>query len=392
MTDVLTSTRDGASQIPVWNEDRFQVIFNAVDDGIFVSDAMGRIIDVNMPGCRMLGYSKDELIGLDIGALSSGVYPYTLEVAIERSRDVMQGKSQTFEWQNKAKNGDLFWTEISVASTKIDGKSANIAIVRNITERKQLDEKLKIALQNASAANDAKSTFLATMSHELRTPLNAIIGFSDVMLSEIYGSVENAHYQEYVGNIHHSGLQLLSLIDDLLDLSRIDAGKAILSDDKVRMGVVIADARRLVELQAKQAGVKIEVTIPPDLPDLRGDERRIKQIVWNLLSNAIKFTQDGGTVTISCEQSPDGLLLKISDNGIGIAEKDLPKVLERFGQVDSKLARKYTGTGLGLPLVKELVELHGGSLAIASVLGVGTTVRIKFPQARTIQREISEAA
>jgi PAS domain S-box-containing protein len=393
MLNMSDKAHDGTDQSASWNiSDRFRVIFDAVDDGIFVSDGKGNIVDVNMPGCRMFGYSKDELIGLGIGALSSGVHPYTQEVAIERSRDVMQGKSQTFEWQNKSKNGDLFWTEISVSSTEIGGKPAVIAIVRDISERKRLDEKLKAALKNAAAANEAKSTFLATMSHELRTPLNAIIGFSDVMLSEIYGAVKNPHYREYLGNIHHSGLQLLALIDDLLDLSRIDAGKAVLAVDEIHLHSIIVDACRLVELQAKEAHVKINIEAPLDLPSLRGDERRIKQIIWNLVSNAIKFTPEGGTVTLACEEAPAGMQLKIIDTGIGIADGDLPKVLERFGQVDSKLARKHKGTGLGLPLVKELVELHGGSLAMTSQLGVGTTVTVTFPRTRIIRQRISVAA
>ncbi|HEY5239584.1 MAG TPA: PAS domain-containing sensor histidine kinase [Rhizomicrobium sp.] len=383
----MMDTINGANaKHPVWNvDDRFQAIFDTVNDGIFISDPhTGRFIDVNAPGCLMFGYSRAELIGLDIGALSSGIYPYTLDMAIERGRSAMSGNAQMFEWQCKSKNAGLFWTEISVAFTEIGGKPANIAIVRDITERKRLNEKLKLALQKASAANDAKSTFLATMSHELRTPLNAIIGFSDVMLSEIYGAVKNPHYRVYLGDIHHSGLQLLALIDDLLDLSRIDAGKAILAEDEIHLHSTIVDACRLVELQAKEAHVKINIEAPFDLPSLRGDERRIKQIIWNLVSNAIKFTPDGGAVTVACEEAPDGILLKISDTGIGIAEADLPKVLERFGQVDSKLARKHTGTGLGLPLVKELVELHGGSLAMTSKLGVGTTVTVTFPPARIV--------
>jgi len=392
--DILSGTREALGLHPLWHmDDRFQVIFDAVNDGIFVTDpATGHFIDVNVPGCRMFGYNKAELLGLDIGSLSSGVHPYTQEMAIERARELMQGKSQMFEWQCKAKNGDLFWAEVSVAFTQIGGKPANIAIVRDITERKRLDEQLKVALKTASAANNAKSTFLATMSHELRTPLNAIIGFSDVILSEIFGAEENAHYREYLGNIHHSGLQLLALIDDLLDLARIDAGKAILADDNVRLGAVIVDASRMVELQAKQAQVKISIAVPSDLPVLRGDERRIKQIVWNLLSNAIKFTPEGGTVIAAAGESEDGLLLKISDTGIGIAAGDLPKVLERFGQIDGKLARKHKGSGLGLPLVKELIELHGGTLSIASQLGVGTTVTVAFPRLRILARKIPEAA
>jgi signal transduction histidine kinase len=260
-----------------------------------------------------------------------------------------------------------------------------VATVRDIERRKLLDKKLELALDNASRANTAKSVFLASMSHELRTPLNAIIGFSDLMLTQQIGPIENPRYLEYICDIHRSGLQLLALIDDLLDISRIDAGKIELLEQTVSLRQVITAACRMTEIQAKQALIHIAIELPNNLPYIRGDERRILQIVLNLLSNAIKFTPKTGTVTIRVLHSAGGLVVEVSDTGVGIAEADLPKVFERFGQIDNALSRKHKGTGLGLPLAKELIELHDGILGIESEVNVGTTVAVTFPRKRFIE-------
>jgi signal transduction histidine kinase len=255
-----------------------------------------------------------------------------------------------------------------------------------------MSEQLRTALAAASEANKAKSAFLATMSHELRTPLNAIIGFSDLMLTQTMGPLGSPRYREYVGDIHRSGLQLLNLIDDLLDLSRIDAGKAHLVEESVSLRHVITEACRMVAHQAKQSHVNVLTEVPSDLPLVLGDKRCIMQIILNLLSNAIKFTHADGTVSILVEQKAGELLLKVSDTGIGIAAEDLPKVLERFGQVDSMLSRKHKGTGIGLSLVKELIELHGGSINIESKVDVGTIVTVAFSRERVLETKNNVAA
>ena len=251
---------------------------------------------------------------------------------------------------------------------------------------------LRDAKHEADAGTQAKSAFLANMSHELRTPLNAIIGFSDLMLTQQLGPLGNSRYREYIDDIHRSGLQLLALINDLLDLSRIGAGEETLFEEDVCVRRVISDACRMIELQAKQSNVTVVTRLSPNLPEIRGDERRIKQIVLNLLTNAIKFTPDFGTVTVAAGRSTDGLFIEVGDTGIGIAEVDLPKVLERFGQVENKLSRRHSGTGLGLPLVKELIALHGGSLRMESKVDVGTTVTVTFPPIRLVTAAGSAAA
>jgi PAS domain S-box-containing protein len=221
-----------------------EAIFDAVNDGIFISDPETlRFIQINKPGCAMFGYSNAELIGQDIGFLSSGIHPYTQEAALANNERLREGGGQTFEWQCRTKTGELFWAEISVGHPQLDATSVVIAILRDISRRKTLDQDLQLALEKASAANVAKSTFLASVSHELRTPLNAIIGFSDLMLTQRLGPLGNPRYAEYIDDIHRSGLQLLALIDDLLDLSRIDAGKMALSEREISLPLLIADAR-----------------------------------------------------------------------------------------------------------------------------------------------------
>jgi two-component system cell cycle sensor histidine kinase PleC len=245
-------------------------------------------------------------------------------------------------------------------------------------------QNLARALEAAAAGNQSKSQFLATMSHELRTPLNAVIGFSEILKDEIFGPIGSARYKDYAASIHQSGAHLLGLINDILDISKFDAGKLELHEEPVDIGHCIAECVRLMEPQAQKAKVSLRTDLPDGALTLKADDRRLRQVLLNLLSNAVKFTPDGGQVTVSATRKDGRLTIACADTGIGIAAKDIPLALERFGQIDSTLSRKYEGTGLGLPLAKHLVELHGGNLAIESEVGTGTTVRIHFPDARVL--------
>ena len=252
--------------------------------------------------------------------------------------------------------------------------------------KKRLEEtsnNLSSALLAADAANRAKSQFLAAMSHELRTPLNAILGFSEIMGKEAFGSLQE-RYREYIKDIGSSGAHLLSLINEVLDLSRLDSGDAKLDEDVFDMDDIIGDAVRMLAGEATGADIALEVHPTGALPRVRADRRRIRQVLLNLIGNAIKFTPAGGSIYLSASLQPGGLAISVADTGIGIAAHDIPKALERFGQVDSRLSRKYEGVGLGLPLAKQLMEMHGGALELASTVDVGTTVTVTLPADRLI--------
>jgi PAS domain S-box-containing protein len=249
----------------------------------------------------------------------------------------------------------------------------------------RLADDLLIARDEARAADRAKSEFLAAMSHELRTPMNAVLGFSEIMKDETLGPVGNPKYREYADDIYASGKHLLGLINDILDLSKIESGTDKLHEDRIEIPEIIHSALKLVEQRAKQGAIKLQVEIADQLPALRADERKLKQILVNLLSNAVKFSEPGGEVAIWVWCRPDrGHVFQIIDTGIGITPEDIPKALSRFGQVDADLNRQYEGTGLGLPLTKALVELHGGTLDLQSHVGVGTIITVLFPADRIV--------
>jgi PAS domain S-box-containing protein len=267
-----------------------------------------------------------------------------------------------------------------------------IAVYLDITERKRTEIDLRHAKEEAELASRSKSEFLANMSHELRTPLNAVIGFADILRGEIFGPLGDARYLDYAGDIRDSGLHLLKLINDVLDVSKIEFGKIELTEEPVDVATVVTACVRLMRGRAEDAGLTLTQAMPQGLPLVQCDELRLKQILLNLLSNAVKFTPTGGRVAVHVTLDDRGLGIAIEDSGIGIAASDLDTALRPFGQIDSRLARKYQGTGLGLPLAKSMLGLHGGRLEIASTPGVGTKVtawlpanRILFPAAAAVR-------
>ncbi len=267
-----------------------------------------------------------------------------------------------------------------------DLEAARLTQERQSKQLADLSEVLAVARDEANLANRAKSEFLANMSHELRTPLNAILGFSEVMRSETFGPIGIPKYLQYINDINLSGAHLLSLINDILDLSKIEAGKIDLHEETIDVYQAAKSCVALVRERAGEASITLDFDIAKDQPPLRADARMFKQILINLLSNAVKFTPAGGNVRIRAwGRTDEGYVVQISDTGIGIARGNICKAMIPFHQIDSQLDRKYEGTGLGLPLTKSLVDLHGGYLDLQSDLGTGTTVTVRFPPERIVR-------
>jgi two-component system cell cycle sensor histidine kinase PleC len=255
-------------------------------------------------------------------------------------------------------------------------------LIAELDEERMLSDE---ARRRAEAGSKAKSRFLATMSHELRTPLNAIMGFSEVMKDEMFGEHSAPIYREYSNDIYESGRHLLQLINEILDLSRIEAGRYELVEERAHLGDIAQDCQRLLTLRANGKGLHVQLAIAPDLPQVWIDVRAIRQICLNLLSNAIKFTPKGGSVTITVAPTPDGgQMLSVRDTGPGIPPDEIPKVLQAFGQGSLAHETAEGGTGLGLPIVKSLIELHGGTFDLSSELRKGTEVRVTLPPQRVL--------
>ena len=266
-------------------------------------------------------------------------------------------------------------------------QARNEQLRHEIEERTKAEQNMLAANQAAELANRAKSEFLANMSHELRTPLNAVIGFSDTILNETFGPIGNKKYVDYLRDISAAGQHLLAVISDILDISKIEAGEDSLNEEEVDIADAIEASLALLRESAKTAEVSLHADVRGGPYRLHADGRKLRQILLNIVSNAIKFTPSGGRVDVDAWSDPAaGLVLRISDTGIGMAAEDIPKALTLFGQVDGGLARRFEGTGLGLPLAKRLAELHGAVLDIESEVGAGTRVTISFGAERLIAR------
>jgi len=249
----------------------------------------------------------------------------------------------------------------------------------SLTERARYADELRTALIRAEEASRSKSQFLATMSHELRTPLNAIIGFSELIRDDPASQAKGLALGDYAQEIHDSGSQLLQIINDLLDLTEIDAGTHTIHPEPLEVGRLLDTCARILAGTARERKLDLTVEMEPGCPPMIADARAVRQIILNLLSNALKFTPEGGRVTLNGGVSDHLVALTISDNGIGIDSDDVARVCEPFWQAEPVLSRRYGGTGLGMPLVQALVELHNGSMKIESVVGQGTSVTVKFP-------------
>ncbi|MCW9001299.1 MAG: PAS domain S-box protein [Rhodospirillales bacterium] len=347
---------------------------------VIVTDEKGIIEYVNPTFVEITGFSEEEAIGQTPAIVRSA------STSASRHKDLWEtinaGNTWRAELEDRTKDGRPFWVATSISPVRgANGEITHyVSQQQDITARKEAERELKKAKEQAEIASKAKSELLANMSHELRTPLNAIIGFSSIIKEQAFGPVGNDRYSDYANDINASGVHLLELINDILDVSAVEAGKVELNIDDIDFTDVLNASLRLIRARAQEGGVIIRNNTPELLPLIRVDERRLKQILINLLSNAVKFTEEGVEVSISAHLSDAGeFVFEVSDQGIGMNKEDIEKALSPFGQADSGLDRKYQGTGLGLPLTIGLIELHGGSFLIDSERGKGTTVSVTFP-------------
>ena|GEM_PF-6804332 len=363
-------------------------LFQAVEQSphmMFITDLDSNIEYVNAKFIEMTGYDKGEVIGQNARILQA---PNTsCELYQNMWKTLKAGKVWQDELENRRKDGTVFWAMLSISPiVSVDGDVTHyVAVHEDISERKEAESSMHFAVLQAEIANKTKSELLANMSHELRTPLNAIIGFSSSMQAETFGPLGHDKYREYINDIEDSGRLLLGLISDILDVSAIEAGKMDLNEGPVDLKTLVESSIRLIQYRAVQGDVKICCNLADQMPKFYGDERRMKQILLNILSNAVKFTPPKGTVTLEIHANEvSGFRFTLQDTGVGMDEVELAKAMLPFGQVDRGHNAKHEGTGLGLPLTKGLVELHGGTFEVTSTRGVGTKVRICFKKDRII--------
>ncbi|MDG5497759.1 ATP-binding protein [Niveispirillum sp. BGYR6] len=366
-------------------ERKYRDMYETALEGLFITDTEGRFLSANPALVNLLGYESEAELKRCIANASADLY-MDQENRAEITRTVLkQGFTGSMELEVRRRDGTPIWVALTARIIR-DAAGTPIAFqgaARDITERRLDRLALEQALAAAEMANRAKSEFLANMSHELRTPLNAVIGFSEIIGTQALGPMGNANYVEYAQDIHDSGLMLLELINDILDLSKIEAGKKELQERVVDVPRIVRASLRLVRERAEKGGVALETDMTESLPPVRADEVALKQILSNLLTNAVKFTKAGGTVTCGARLGEGGRLeLVVRDTGIGMREEDIAKALEPFRQVEGSLSRQAGGVGLGLPLVQALARLHGGGCLVKSRLGQGTTVTVWLPADR----------
>jgi PAS domain S-box-containing protein len=371
---------------PMRAPEALQSVIDAIPAIVTCKDRDGRYVLMSAYQADLLGTTPTAAIGRtaaelhdghsgpDNGALDSGVIASGAPVGpVEEDHPGADGLTRS-------------WLVRKVPLVDRVGAVTHVVTVAfDITDRRHAEDRLLRAVGDAEAASRAKATFLATMSHELRTPLNAIIGFSDMIHAAIHGPLGSPKYQEYARDVAESGRFLLAIINDILDLSKIEAGQLSINAQPVDLVELLQRCFRLIEGRARQGAVELSVDAREGLPVVMADPRSLTQIVINLLNNAVKFTPAGGAVRLHAEATPAGAVdIVVTDTGIGMSEDDIAVALRPFEQIDRGHDRQHEGTGLGLPIVKGLVDLHGGALEIKSRAGEGTVVTVRLPPERVV--------
>ena len=368
------------------SEERYQLLAEATNDLVTRHDDKGRVVFASAAAQRLLGEPTRRLLGDGlferVHVSDRPAYLTTL------SRCRANSESLSVEFRvRRAGSGEAAtytWVEMQCRPTQRADRGKRdhagiVAVIRDISGRKARETELLKARDIAEGANQAKTQFLASMSHELRTPLNAVIGFSEVLNRELYGSLGEARYRDYARLIHESGEHLLGVVNDILDMSKIEAGKFQIVRESFDVASLINSCCDLMRHTAEKSSITLKVDVAPDIPKLAADNRACKQILLNVIANAIKFTKPGGWVRVSAHVEARDVVFTVADNGIGIADQDLPMLGRPFVQANNSSDSGQEGTGLGLSVVKGLARVHGGSLELRSKLGEGTTATIALP-------------
>ena len=378
-------------------ESRYRKLLHAAPDAILEVNEEGRILILNEAVERMFGYSRDELVGLSVDQLVPAAMRggHAQHRAAYAKRPNTRPMGSGLELQGQRKDGSLFPVEISLSPNWIEGSLHVIASVRDITERKAVEDRIRTLHEQYTAeltikneqlearnreverANRQKNEFLASMSHELRTPLHTIIGFSELLTEQLEGPLGEKQ-QRFVGHILQDARHLLELINEVLDISKIESGRLELKRESFDFSQCVEEVLGGIRHQAATKNITLE-NKSRFHDSLYADRLRVKEILYNLLSNAVKFTPEGGRVWVEAFSQGDTLHVSVNDTGIGIPEKEHPSIFEKFYQVGDAAGGTREGTGLGLPITKHLVELHGGTIDVESRPGKGSSFRLTFP-------------
>jgi cell cycle sensor histidine kinase DivJ len=366
-------------------EERYRLLAENVTDMITRHDEKGRVVFASHAAQSLFGEPVQKILG---DGLFERVHVADRPAYLTAlSRSLANNEAMAVEFRVRRTGvsdaARYAWVEMRCRPMPSSGDAQDragiVAVTRDISDRKAQEAELLKTRDVAESASRAKTQFLANMSHELRTPLNAVIGFSEILNRELFGTLGEARYRDYARLIHESGEHLLNMVNDILDMSKIEAGKFKIVKEPFNVGALVKSCCDIMRHTAEQRSLSLIVDIEPGIPELPADKRACKQMLLNVISNAIKFTDPGGWVRVSAKVMGGNVALAVADNGIGIAEADLPKLGNPFVQANNSYDRSYDGAGLGLSVVKGLAKLHGGKLELASTLGSGTTATILLP-------------
>jgi PAS domain S-box-containing protein len=378
---VVPDESDAAQRL-LATQERLEDIIRLVSDWVWETDASGRFTIVADRAQRATGFHPRELLGTPITELAAD--SAAAEALLARLQTLAPFRDLALPIRTKDGGDKTFlMSAVPVFDPDGGGHLGYRGTAGDITDLSERERSILAAKEAAEQASRSKTRFLTSMSHELRTPLNAIIGFSDLMALGFHGPLGAPAYQQYAADINGSARHLLAIINDILDIAKIEAGRLDLAEEETQVAGLCEVAVRLIQERANEQHVGLRFAPGPELPNVMVDQRAMRQVLLNLLSNAIKFTRAGGEVTLRAQLSSEGeLMLQVCDTGIGMREEDLHRVLEPFVQVENELTRRYEGTGLGLSLSKQLIELHGGRIGIVSKPDLGTTVTVYLPASR----------